>query len=395
MEEDLTMNQNGAMTTNEILFALLRSEMCGNLSQNIAEHLSIEVLQDLYKISNAHDLGHIVSNSLHKLGRLGNDEISQKFVKKQMMAIYRCKQLKHTLSEICAVFEKERIPYIPLKGSILRSYYQEEWMRTSCDIDILVHEEDLNRAVVALTSTGGYKAADKVNYHDISLFSRTGVHLELHFNIKEDMENIDHLLSMVWDYSKKDNNSYCYSQANEYFIFHHIAHMSYHFVHGGCGIKPFIDLYIIKNKMKYDDEIVRGYCRQCGIDEFYNNMLYITDVWFGDKMHTSISRQIEEYILRGGVYGTLENKVVVAQSKHGGKGKYIVSRLFMPFDSLKRLYPIIERHKWLYPFMQIRRWFAVIFNGDAKRVVRELSYNSNISTTKADSMKIFLSEIGL
>ena len=75
------MDKNGAMTTNEILFALLRSEMCSNLSPNIAEHLSIQVLQDLYKISNAHDLGHIVSNSLHKLGCLGNDEISQILVK--------------------------------------------------------------------------------------------------------------------------------------------------------------------------------------------------------------------------------------------------------------------------------------------------------------------------
>ena len=31
----------------------------------------------------------------------------------------------------CAVLEEAKIPYIPLKGTVLRDYYPEAWMRTS------------------------------------------------------------------------------------------------------------------------------------------------------------------------------------------------------------------------------------------------------------------------
>ena len=37
--------------------------------------------------------------------------------------------------------KKVQIPFLPLKGSVIRQYYPEPWMRTSCDIDILVDFE--------------------------------------------------------------------------------------------------------------------------------------------------------------------------------------------------------------------------------------------------------------
>ena len=37
---------------------------------------------------------------------------------------------------------------------------------------------------------------------------------------------------------------------NEFFLFHCVAHMAYHFVlGGGCGIRPMIDLYVMKQKL--------------------------------------------------------------------------------------------------------------------------------------------------
>jgi hypothetical protein len=51
--------------------------------------------------------------------------------------------MKHEFERICLVLEKAKIPHIPLKGSVLRKLYKEPWLRTSCDIDILVQEETL------------------------------------------------------------------------------------------------------------------------------------------------------------------------------------------------------------------------------------------------------------
>lgn len=391
------MNSNGSMNTTEILFALIRSEIFGIKANGVInEVLSNDLLQKLYRIAKAHDIAHILSSALYKQGMLGEDEVSQKFKKEQKLSVYRCENMKSAFSEICSAFEKNEILYVPLKGSVLRPMYPEEWMRTSCDIDILIHENDLNRAVETLVGTLGYKAGDRVNYHDVSLFSQTGVHLELHFNIKERMDNIDRLLSEVWKYIIRENdNVFRCNQTPEYFVFHHVAHMSYHFVHGGCGIKPFIDLYIIRNKMNYDDTVVRNYCKQCGIEDFYNNVLYVTDVWFGNGTHTQISHQIESYIIKGGVYGSLENKVMVEQNKKGSKAAYALSRIFITYDSLKNYYPILKKHKWLFPFMQVRRWFRLIFCGGFKRGVREMKVNQNVSQNQVVNMSDFLREIGL
>lgn len=390
------MQKNGAMTTTEFLFALLRSEIAGNVKPDMNEPLTQDTLLELYRIAKAHDMAHIVSNALQKCGLLGTDEVSQKFLNKQMLSVYRCERSKYALGEICSVFEKEAIPYIPLKGSVLREYYPEEWMRTSCDIDILVRESDLQRAVDALVKLAGYTTDNRSNYHDILLHSPAGIHLELHFNIQEHMDNIDRLLSRVWDYSVcQTSNGFRFDETQEYFVFHHIAHMVYHFIHGGCGIKPFMDLYILKNKMGYDDALVRTYCRQCDIEGFYDNVLYVTDVWFGEQTHTSVSYQIERYVLKGGVYGALENKVTIARSKQGSKANYALSRIFIPYDTLKYLYPVLEKYKFLFPFMQVRRWLKIIFCGKFKRGVRELKFNQNISESSISDMNEFLKAIGL
>ncbi len=388
-------DKNGAMSVNEIFFELLRLGICGAELEGV-KCLSERELSELYQVANAHDMAHLVSSALHKCGLLGDGEASLKFQKKQLQAVYRTEQIKYALGEVCGAFEDARIPYMLLKGSVIRPFYPEEWMRTSCDIDVLVHKEDIERSISALVATEHWKTDGKRDYHDVSLYSKNAVHLELHFNIKENKDNIDGLLSEVWEHSKRANeNSFRYEQTNEYFVFHHIAHMSYHFLSGGCGIKPFVDLYVIKNKLSYDDNVVREYLRRSGIEKFYDSVLCVTDAWFEEKSHTPISLQMEEYILKGGVYGTLENRVALAQNKKGSKARYILSRVFLPYDALKIHYPFLEKHKWLFPFMQIARWLRLFKKEKFKRGLREVKLSNSVSENEAAEIENFLESIGL
>jgi hypothetical protein len=147
--------------------------------------------------------------------------------------------------------------------------------------------------------------------------------------------------------------------------------------------------------MKYDEIKVRKFCQNCGIERFYDNILYLTDVWFCNKKHTPISLQIENYILKGGVYGTLENKVTVSQGVKGSKLKYALSRIFVPYDSLKDYYLILQKHKWLFPFMQVRRWFRLIFCGGWKYGIEEMKANRTISQNEVENMRDFIEKVGL
>lgn len=69
--------------------------------------------------------------------------------------------MKSAFRDICSIFDKIKIAYIPLKGAVIRPYYPYDSMRTSCDIDILIHEEDLELAIKNLIEKG-YKCGEKI-----------------------------------------------------------------------------------------------------------------------------------------------------------------------------------------------------------------------------------------
>ena len=96
------------MTATELLFLLLRSEICADAKVEFSDSLSEEELKDLYALSNAHDVAHIISDTLQKKGLLGEDEASKKFLKSQLLSIYLYEQLKYAFDEICSLFEKRR-----------------------------------------------------------------------------------------------------------------------------------------------------------------------------------------------------------------------------------------------------------------------------------------------
>ena len=146
------------------LFALLRSALVGaKLSESELEQFSDEQIPELSEMAQKHDVGHLLAYGL-KLNGLITREEAQKSIYK---AVIRCERINYELEQVCAALEKAQIQFLPLKGSVLRKYYPEEWMRTSCDIDVLVHEYELDKAMDFLVTECGY-IYDKKGSHDIS-----------------------------------------------------------------------------------------------------------------------------------------------------------------------------------------------------------------------------------
>ena len=379
-----------------ILFALLRSAICGTkLTEEERNDYSHDLLQDLLKISSKHDVVHLLVFGLkqNELISKENSDIEKYILK----AVYRYERLRYEYENLCSAFEKAQIPFLPLKGSVIRKYYPEAWMRTSCDIDVLVHESDSEKAKAVLVEGYGYVYHGKGS-HDISLFTPTNTHIELHYDLVEDgiANESAEVLKDVWCNAVVcDGFKYCYEMTDEMFYFYHVAHMAKHFEYGGCGIRPYIDLLILDSVQEADVEKRDKLLHQGDLLRFANAVRKLSRIWFTNEEYDLISKQMEDYILHGGVYGNTENRVMVQQQKKGGRVKYALSKMFLPYDIIKFDYPILQKHKWLTPFMQVRRWFKLIFCGHAKRSMRELSYNSNISRSQADEMKIFLDEIGL
>lgn len=366
---------------------------CGCLN---CKSLSFELYSTIYKLSKHHDLAHIVGSALQKAGAELPAELLEKFQKQQTLAAYRYMRIEYDLEQICQAFENAKIDHMPLKGSVIRKYYPSPEMRTSCDIDILVREEELERAVAVLRDELHYEIGRK-DTHDVSIFSTSGIHVELHFSLIEDDENVDKLLADIWSHAYLDVNSeYRYLMNNEYFVFYSIAHMAKHFLNGGCGIRPFMDLWIAQNRMGFNRETVDDLLDKCGLKQFGNQAFALCDVWFADGQHSELTEKMEQYVVSGGVYGTVEHKVAISQTQQsGGKVRYMMRRIFLPYSALKLYYNRLEKYPILYPFYQVKRWCRIMFGKDSKRAMRELQYSATVSDNEKERLVTLCKDLEL
>lgn len=382
--------------TNQMLFALLRSAIRGtSLTEEERNCYSPDLLEALLKISYKHDVIHLLVFGLKQNELLSQENSDiEKYILK---AVYRYERIRYEYENLCAALEKAQIPFLPLKGAVLCQYYSEPWMRTSSDIDILVHRDDLDNAISYLSDNHKYVEKERAT-HDVSIYSPMGVHVELHFDLIEEgraQKAIDVLQSVWENVTLHENSGYWHEMNDEYFYFYHIAHMAKHFETGGCGIRPFIDLWILDNmpnvnRSARDDLLIKG-----GLLKFANASRGLSKMWFGDKASDKFSLQMQNFLLDGGVYGSSDNRVAIQQKKSGGRIGYIFSRMFIPYSKLKRYYPILEKHRWLMPVMQVRRWFMLLNPNVAKMAKREMAKNVILTKSEADEMSDFLDYMGL
>ena len=378
------------MSIRNLFIAIMREKVCGGEGIAYGE-LTDDELKALYSLAKSQDLAHIAAVALKDVLEQRDSQIKKAFEQARLLASYRYVNINSELRQICAALEEKGIRYMPLKGSIIRSYYPSPEMRTSCDIDILVPVEDVDAAADYLVSELDYTFERRCS-HDVSLYSPSKVHLELHFDLIEDNERVAAVLADIWDRASVDGCRY--NMTNEHFTVYHIAHMAEHYVHGGCGVRNFLDLYIAKHKMGYDEAAVEKMLADCGLDKFAAAAFKLADIWFSQGEHDELTLEMQDYVMQAGVYGNLENNIAVAQGNKSGIG-YALSRIFMPYAKLKRYYPVLDKYPILFPFYQVVRWVEFIFRKDKSRAFAELKHSGNVDREKQMRLKSMMDELKL
>jgi hypothetical protein len=265
-------------------------------------------------------------------------------------------------------------------------------MRTSCDIDVLIHEEDLGTAIANLESIG-YTRAEK-QYHDVSMYSQSNVHLELHFSLKENMENLDSVLENAWSYAECDKGS-GYKFSREFFTFHIFAHMAYHFLSGGCGIRSLMDIWVLNHKMEMTYSDAEELLKRSGIYKFAQEISRIAEGCFTNNSTDSFADTVLGYIFDGGVYGNLENKIAIKKSKGVGSISYLRNRLFLPYKLMAIHYPVLKKCPILLPFCWVARWLKALFGGKSKKAFYEISKMSDMPEGKLNEIRDICRRLGL
>lgn len=382
--------------TTKLLCELIREEVCGVEAEHSSTITETEAKQ-LYKLAKAHDLVHLLSAPMERLGISPTPEILEKFRSQTFSAVYRQNNISYEMNRISDALEAAGVNFIPLKGAIVRNLYPKPWMRTSCDIDILVKEEDLEIAANSVEKTLSYERKWK-NSHEISLYSQNGVHLELHYRLvgDEKREKINSVLDSIWNSTtQKAEGSEELLLNDEMFYFYHVTHMALHFENGGCGIRTFLDMWLLNNRTEYNRELRFKLLRKGGLDRFATAAERLSEVWFGGAVHTDITQELEDYIVGAGAYGSESNSLKVKQTKKGGSFKYLLSRLWVPYDTLKFRYPSLEGKKILTPLYQLRRWLGVLVCNKTKSVADELKKSNALTSDEQKKTAEMLRDLGL
>ena len=365
----------------EILFPVVIS---GLGLETAALQLSPDECRELLRFGEGQSILSIIYTGLEILN--APRECLDEYSKSHFGSIYRYMNRDLAIKQISSVLDSEEIPYILLKGAVLQNLYPGPELRTSHDIDILVQENDLDKAAAAIESSTEFKYLKK-GYHDISMRGPE-ILLELHFTLKENAENLDGLLERAWDYTVPSGEGSRCDFTPEYQMFHIISHMEHHFLHGGLGIRPFIDLWLLNKKTSFDERKVRDMCESCGILKFYEESCMLSRVWFEGETHTDTSKMFEAICLSGGALGTKKFKNAARQKEKRGLS-YIAGRVFPPAYEVREYYKDEsgKEHNLSYYYMKrLLSWTGKERRGDLYRQVQEILSSDQKYLDMADEL---------
>lgn len=364
----------------EAMAMLLRSELMGEkLNEEEKQKITEGMMPQICSMAKKHDVANIIGQAVSNNNISVPKSVASFLKSRQAISVLRYEQMKRETISVCDILEQGKFTHMPLKGAVIRKYYKEPSLRTSCDVDILIPKDEIDAAVEYLCTNYNYRIASRSD-HDICVIGEMGVHVELHYKLMKSSPEIEKALAGVWDNIKKvEGTEYRYEMSNENFYAYLIVHMSKHFLLCGTGIRGFMDVWVFRHNVEIDKDKVEKILKQCGVAEFEKEVVKLSEIWFSGKQHDDFSLQVEEYIMSSGAFGTLKNQISMFRVNKGGKVKYILRRIFLDPEVLKTGYPILDKYPVLLPFCEVHRWIVCLMKGKLKVAKNELSVNSKIN----------------
>lgn len=335
----------------ELVCAQLENKKPGNIPEGIS-------LEELEAISHRNHMDYLI------LGALLRTDLAED--KKVRIKPYVIQSVMKSLAQVSFIkeleqsFEEVGIYHQVLKGAILKFLYPSPEMREMSDIDVMIYDENLNRAKKVVEDQG-FVLYKSVKHHDIYIKPPLLI-VELHHALYDkDVDKIQYEYFRNKQYLKAvEGKKYSLQFNPEDFYIYLISHMAKHFYETGCGIRNIVDVYYYHRlyEATWDASVISEELEKCGLTEFENRIHTLAQVWLEGRNPDVFSRMLFEYMMDCGIYGKGEygiwgkfamlnkNKKVNYQT-YAKWWYYFPPRSYMENDYI-----------WLkkYPFLLIVAW---------------------------------------
>lgn len=261
-------------------------------------------------------------------------------------------------------FSKQNLDFMFLKGTHLKALYPLPEMRFMVDMDILLHESDLDSARDIMLSHGFSLKMNSAK--DIILIKEPCLTVELHKMLFVEDYFMHDYFSAVWNRAEKyDGNEYKMSLADLYV--YTLAHLAEHYLSAGSCFRPMMDLFLMEkhHNTELDFEYINKQFEILGILKFAQNIRLLYNCMFADGEYNKDLEMMENYIVLGPPVKNAEAASMAATTKKS-KLKILFETAFPPFKHMKIRYPILKKLPFLLPLYWAIRIIQYTFTKDAR-----------------------------
>ena len=329
-------------------------------------------LSALYEAADSHLLTGITAMALESAGI--RDEA---FTQAKGKAIRKVAAMDMDRAAVMDKMEEEEIWHMPLKGAVLKDLYPLLGMRQMADIDILIDASRLADAEAIMKSMGfvcDHRSSAHVVYNKPPVSS-----IEIHhrlFGEAQDQRICNYYRNVKERLLRDEGCQWGYHFSDEDFYIYMVAHEYKHYTMGGTGLRSLLDTYLYCRQMgdSLDWAYIEEETEKLGIATFEKRNRSLSLHLFSGQPISDDEREQMEYVLFSGTYGTMRNKVGNKVRSLGGgkKGKlrYVMSRIFLPMDTVRTTFPVFMRVPVLLPFLPLYR-LVLALKSRRKRLTEE------------------------
>lgn len=301
------------------------------------------------------------------------------FVFRQMVLWNKLMAEQNALKDL---LDREKIPFVILKGAAAAVYYSQPEKRAMGDVDIIVLPGDFERADGVLRANG-YNLEETENDRHNG-YRKNGIEFELHryfsiFNDAEQAEALDQqIFNGIGNRTDATLENYTFpmlpKMENGLVL---LAHIDQH-LEGGLGLRQIIDWMLFVDREVDDQAWEQEFSQRVkalGKETLAVTVTRMCQLYLGLREENiqwckgadeELCRELMEKILGGGNFGRKRGISMVAVSILGVMSrlsnipKFLQTRGCINWKSLKK-YPFLRPFAWLY---QLCRYIRKLFTGE-------------------------------
>lgn len=323
----------------------------------------------LKSVTEKHCISNIAAYAIGKISEPVPDDIKSYYSEIILQSLAKEAQTDVEITLLASAFGNAEIPYMILKGYVIKHLYPQPNMRSMGDVDILVGE-NIDKAQEVMNKCG-FSLKGRENLHD-HYIKKPALNIELHRSlVDEELTEMYSYFGVGFDRARlAEDSQYGYELSKEDFYIFLIAHMAKHFKRCGTGIRSVADVWVYNQA--YGKSLNREYLNaefeKLGLLKFCQTIEKLSDEWFSKNADFSLD-SVGEYIVFSGVYGNIHNlelnRFLQAEASDGSysanKLKYVLKNIFPGLKYMSARYKTIKKHKFLLPIFWVIRIFSTLF----------------------------------